>query len=133
MTIQQQKKFKILLVGDSCTDVYQYGNVNSAYVDEQGRLAGAATSAADAVAGGSTTNDAAAPIVAPPPPPVVVKPNSVGPTIPVTNRGNFDKPGKPTGSNVPKNPKPGMSFKGSGGVTFVYRGDGPKGKGWYSK
>ena len=28
MTIQQQKKFKILLVGDSCTDVYQYGNVD---------------------------------------------------------------------------------------------------------
>lgn len=107
-----------------------YGDVNSAYVDEQGRLAAAATAAADAAAGGDTTNDAAAPVVAPP---VVVKPNSVGPTIPVTNRGNFDKPGNPQGSGVPKNPKPGMSFKGSGGVTFVYRGDGPKGKGWYSK
>lgn len=110
-----------------------YGDVNSAYVDERGRLAAAATSAADAAAGGDTTNPAAPP--APPviAPPVVVKPNSVGPTIPVTNRGNFDKPGKPQGSGVPKNPKPGMSFKGSGGVTFVYRSDGPKGKGWYSK
>lgn len=28
MVIQQQKKFKILLIGDDCIDVYQYGNVN---------------------------------------------------------------------------------------------------------
>jgi D-beta-D-heptose 7-phosphate kinase/D-beta-D-heptose 1-phosphate adenosyltransferase len=28
MNIQQQKKFNILLVGDSCTDVYQYGTVD---------------------------------------------------------------------------------------------------------
>jgi len=38
-----------------------YGDVNSAYVTEQGRLAGAATGVADAVAGGSITNDAATP------------------------------------------------------------------------
>ena len=28
MDIQQQKQFKILLIGDSCTDVYQYGVVD---------------------------------------------------------------------------------------------------------
>ena len=26
--IQQQKQFKILLLGDNCTDVYQYGTVD---------------------------------------------------------------------------------------------------------
>lgn len=27
-TTQQQKQFKILLIGDNCTDVYQYGTVD---------------------------------------------------------------------------------------------------------
>lgn len=28
VTIQQQKQFKILLIGDTCTDVYQYGTID---------------------------------------------------------------------------------------------------------
>jgi len=60
--------------------------------------------------------------------------NSSAPDLmPPTNRGNYTEKGTPTGSNLPKNPKAGVVFKGAGGVTFVYRTDGPSGKGWYKK
>lgn len=109
----------------------QYGVAQQANADEIMRVAAAQQASADAIAaGGSITNpEVAAPVAAP----VVVTPDSVGPTIPTSNRGNFKSKGNPQGANVPKNPKPGMSYKGSGGVTFVYRSEGPKGPGWYSK
>ena len=74
----------------------------------------------------------------PPPPtpvaaPIVVAPDSVGPTILTSNRGNFKRKGNPQGTNVPKNPKPGTPYTDTAGATFVYRSKGPKGPGWYSK
>jgi len=109
----------------------QYGISQQANVDELVRQADAATAAANTAAeGGSITNPemAVSPVAS-----VVVTPDSVGPTIPTSNRGNFKRKGNPQGANVPKNPKPGQSYKGTGGVTFVYRSEGPKGPGWYSK
>lgn len=36
-TTQQQTKFKILLIGDDCVDVYQYGTVDRISPEEIGR------------------------------------------------------------------------------------------------
>lgn len=77
-----------------------------------------------------------APAPAAPEPPSTIIPqakNTVGGILPSGSRGNYNRRGNPTGSNLPKNPKPGQVFKGEGGVTFVYRSAGPAGKGWYRK
>ena len=108
-----------------------YGDVNTAYVNEQERLAAEAAKAADLITGGSIVNpDAPAPDA---PAPDAFPPNSVGPDVPQSSRGNYTKKGNPQGSNRPNNPKPGMSFKGTGGVEFIYRSAGPNGAGWYHK
>ena len=59
----------------------------------------------------------------------------MGDILPSGSRGNYTIAGKPTGKNVPKGKDlvEGRVFKGAGGVTWVYRGKGPKGKGWYKK
>jgi hypothetical protein len=44
----------------------------------------------------------------------------------------FNKKGTP-GGEVPKSPVPGQEHTGPGGVNWVYRPAGPKGKGWYKK
>ena len=107
-----------------------YGDVNSAYVNEQERIAAEDAKTADLIAAGSVVNpEVAAPVAAP----VAIQPGSVGPIVATSNRGNYVKKGTPRGPDVPKNPKPGRSYKGTGGVTFVYRSEGPKGPGWYHK
>lgn len=59
----------------------------------------------------------------------------MGAILPSGSRGNYTVAGQPTGKNVPrgKDLVDGRVFKGAGGVTWVYRGKGPKGKGWYKK
>lgn len=57
--------------------------------------------------------------------------NSTGATMPVKERGAYTRIGKPKGTKLPKNPKPGATFKSSGGVFFVYKSK-PK-PGWYRK
>jgi len=75
---------------------------------------------------------------APVTPPIPVAPifpaaaNTAGGVLPGPSRGSYTVKGNPTG-NVPRNPKPGQTFKGRGGVSWVYRGRGPKGAGWYKK
>jgi hypothetical protein len=109
----------------------QYGNVNQAYANETQRITDEQVKAADeAAAIGSVTNPEVDPTTVAP---TAFLPNSVGKPVATSNRGNYTKKGTPQGSNVPKNPKPGMAFKGNGGVTFVYRSKGPKGRGWYHK
>ena len=44
--------------------------------------------------------------------------------------GMFSQKGTP-GGNPPKNPKARELFRGKGGVWWVWRPNGPKGKGWY--
>jgi len=107
-----------------------YGNVNNAFVNERERLAAEAAKTADLIASGSVVNPEVTPDA---PAAIAFPPNSVGPTVAASNRGNYTKKGNPQGDKVPKNPKPGVSYKGNGGVTFVYRSEGPKGPGWYSK
>lgn len=63
--------------------------------------------------------------------PADVKPNTPGANMPVAERDAYTKPGDPQGSGRPKNPKPGDTFKSSGGVFFVYKSK-PK-PGWYKK
>jgi hypothetical protein len=47
-------------------------------------------------------------------------------------RAKFTKSGTP-GGEAPQNPVPGQEYAGPGGVMWVYRPAGPKGKGWYRK
>lgn len=44
--------------------------------------------------------------------------------------GMFSRKGTP-GGNPPKDPKPRELFRGPGGVWWVWRPNGPNGKGWY--
>ncbi len=55
-----------------------------------------------------------------------------GDIMPSTNRGNYTVAGKP-GGHSGKPGKPGEVVVGSGGVTWVYRTNGPKGANWYKK
>lgn len=63
--------------------------------------------------------------------PADVKPNTPGANMPVAERAAYTKLGDPKGSGRPKDPKPGDTFKSSGGVFFVYKSK-PK-PGWYKK
>jgi hypothetical protein len=60
------------------------------------------------------------------------KPNTKGGILGSGSRGNYKVKTQPKG-NVPKNPKPGQTFQGKGGVTAVFRPQGPSGAGWYKK
>jgi hypothetical protein len=60
------------------------------------------------------------------------KPNTRGGILPSGSRGNYKVKTQPKG-NVPKSPKPGQTFQGKGGVTSVFRPQGPAGAGWYKK
>ena len=51
--------------------------------------------------------------------------------LPVGGGKEFIRIGTPGGPKVPKNPKGGQKYTGPGGVTWQYRMNGPKGKGWY--
>jgi hypothetical protein len=50
---------------------------------------------------------------------------------PVGGGKEFIRIGTPGGTKVPKKPKGGQKYTGPGGVTWQYRINGPKGKGWY--
>lgn len=52
--------------------------------------------------------------------------------VPASSRGVFVVAGNP-GGGAPKSPKPGMAYKGTGGVVWVYRSKGPRGRGWYKR
>ena len=110
----------------------QFGASGQAYMSEQERLANVTRNAADAIAEtGSITNPVDPPTVAPAYLPMAS--NSAGEILPSGQRGAYKKKGKPKGDNIPEKPEPGRTFKGSGGVTFVYRTQGPQGVGWYRK
>jgi hypothetical protein len=51
--------------------------------------------------------------------------------LPTGGGKEFIRIGTPGGPKVPKNPKGGQKYTGPGGVTWQYRMNGPKGKGWY--
>ncbi len=117
----------------------QYQAAQQADADEIIRLAGVSTGVADtAAAGGSVTNpEASAPVapVAPVAAPTAAEstpPNTAGPNIPPSERAAYTKKGNP-GGKEPKNPAPGDTFKGAGGLFWVYRSHGPGGPGWYKK
>jgi len=95
----------------------QYGISQQANLDEIQRRADAKTAAANLAAERGT----------------ITNPNLPTTIISVADRANYTKKGTPRGSDVPKNPKPGQPYKGDGGVSFVYRPQGPKGPGWYTK
>jgi hypothetical protein len=61
--------------------------------------------------------------------------DAMGEVLPSGSRGNYTIPGSPKGKNVPKGKDlvPGRTYRGAGGVDWVYRSSGPKGKGWYKK
>jgi hypothetical protein len=65
--------------------------------------------------------------------PMPTQPNSAGGILGSGSRGNYKVKGNPQGSNKPANPEPGRMFQGAGGITWVYRSNGPTGKGWYKK
>jgi hypothetical protein len=113
----------------------QYGIVQQADAEEITRLANTAKASADAAAAaGSITNpEVTVPEVAAPPDPMAaIAPSTSGGIMPVGQRDEYKKKGTPGGGGVPKNPPLGQVFKGSGGVTWVYR-NRPNGPGWYKR
>ena len=125
----------------------EYGTVRGSYSDLLAAQVEDATAAGTGQAENATLTDPNAavpplPMVEEPVAPVAPEPastiipaakNTVGGILPSGSRGNYNRRGNPTGSNLPKNPKAGQVYKGEGGVTFVYRSNGPAGKGWYRK
>lgn len=92
---------------------------------------------------GNTGGGSAPPPPPPPPPPAPTQPwwdtmgtNTVGTSLmDPGSRGNFtvkaSSQSKPSGSNLPSDPKPGTVFKGASGIVWVWREAG--GGGWYKR
>jgi len=62
---------------------------------------------------------------------IPTKPNTKGGILPSASRGNYKVKVQPKGRVPAKTP--GQIFVGKGGVTSVYRPQGPAGAGWYKK
>lgn len=114
----------------------QLSSVEQAGATEKQRIVDANLKAAEDAAKVSTGYQATPEVAAATPTTnaaTTLAPNSVGAPVKVTNLANYKVKGNPTGDKKPTNPKPGQSFKSSGGVTFVWRTGGPAGAGWYRK
>ena len=113
----------------------QYANLLNAIFPDQAEKAAALASAPGTGTGTGTDGGTGTGGGTPPVDPYKGLPsNTTAPeSMPVPDRAGYTEIGTPTGSNLPKNPKPGVVFKGAGGVTFVYRENGPDGAGWYKR
>lgn len=105
----------------------QYGNLGTSYADYQDSITAAAIQKGTETVVDPTTEPAAP--TAPTLPGVA---NSAGGVIPINERQSYNVKGVPKGTAIPAKPVLGQTFKGDGGVTWVYRNQ-PKGAGWYKK
>jgi len=105
----------------------QYGNLGTSYVNYQDNITSAKIQeGTETVVAPTTEPDA------PMAPTLPGAPNSSGGIIPIKERQSYKEKGTPKGSGIPTKPVLGQTFKGSGGVIWVYRNQ-PKGAGWYKK
>lgn len=109
----------------------EYANTQQAISTEGQRLidAAAASATTQANTGSIVAPDSS---VTPPSATTPNAPNTAGGILPVNEREAYTMKGSPEGTEIPKKPALGQTFKGSSGIIWIYRSQ-PKGKGWYKK